>query len=251
MNINQYLKSIGKTKSELAEELGISRPTLNQYIELYETGQKIENERYNIIFKRLFSEDHSDRESFEKSLYAIKNLMERDKKYDIGCLEPKAADLVARIHNNMVHDMTKGDWDKKAYDSILILLCNYRRSPIMHELSRYFSDLNSNSDLSDLSEESKAYYAYYYKCFREIRDNPPEYDSDAFNEFLIRKEQLAAEREKHKMSRTKIVQDRLNNVLNDVLREFQKSGIDATESEIMNEVVRRMNGVSCNERSDS
>lgn len=243
MNINQYLKSIGKTKIELAEELGLSRPTLNQYIELYETGQKIENERYDIIFKRLFSGQQVDRELFEKKLISIKNLMERDKKYDIGCLKPEAADLVARIHNNMVHDMSDGEWSEKVYDAILILLSRYNDYPIMRELAGYFSDLNSDSDLSDLSEESKAYYAYYYSCFREIRDNPPKYDPNIYNEFLERKEQLAKEREERKKSRKKKVQDRLDSVVKEVLSEFQKSGIEATEDEIMNEVVRRMNGM--------
>ena len=243
MSINQYLKILGKTKSELAEELGISRPTLNQYIELYETGQKIENERYDIIFKRLFSDKQANRDLFEKKLISIKNLMERDKKYDIGCLEPEAADLVARIHNNMVHDMSKGEWSKKVYDAVLILLARYNDYPIMRELAGYFSDLNSDSDLSGLSEESKAYYAYYYKCFREIRDNPPKYDPNIYNEFLTRKEELAREREERKKNKKKKVQDRLDSVVKEVLSEFQKSGIEATEDEIMNEVVRRMNGM--------
>ena len=243
MSINQYLKSIGKTKSELASELGLSRPTLNQYIEIYENGQKIENERYDIIFKRLFSDQKVDRDSFEKKLMSIKNLLERDRKYDIGSLKPEAADLVARIHNNMVHDMSKGEWNKKVYDAVIILLSRYNDYQIMRELAGYFSDLNSDSDLSDLSEESKAYYAYYYKCFREIRDNPPKYDPDIYNEFVARKNHLAMERKERKKDREKRVQDRLDNVVKKVLLEFQKSGIEATEDEIMNEVVRRMNGM--------
>ncbi len=241
MNINQYLKSIKKTKFELAEDLRISRPTLNQYIELYEKGQKIENERYNIIFKRLFSELQLDRDLFEKKLISIKNLLERDRKYDIGCLEPKAADLVARIHNNMVNDMSRGEWSEKVYDAILILLSRYRDYPIMRELAGYFSDLNSDSDISSLSTISKAYYAYYYKCFLEIRDNPPEYNAQIYNEFITRREYLSKEREEQSKNTEKKVQDYLDKMVKEVLLEFQKNGIEATEKEIMNEVVRRMN----------
>ncbi len=220
MNISQYLKNIGKTKSELAAELEISRPTLNLYIELYETGQKIENERYDIIFRRLFSEQTVSRDLFEKKLLSIKNLMERDRKYDIGSLEPEAADTVARIHNNMVMDMSKGDWNQKVYDALLIILSRYRDYPIMRELAGYFSDLNSDADIFELTDESKAYYAYYYKCFKEIRDNPPEFNSDLYNEFVSRKEQLKAEREKRNKARDEKVHKRLDSVIKDVIQDF-------------------------------
>lgn len=243
MNINQYLKSIGKTKSELATELEISRPTLNQYIDIYETGQKIENERYNIIFSRLFSNQQAGRDLFERKLYSIKSLLERDKKYDIGSIEPGAADLVARIHNNMVNDMSKGEWDAKVYDWIIILLSRYRDYPIMRELAGYFSDLNSDSDISELAESSKAYYAYYYECFKRIRENPPEYNPEMYNEFLSRKEQLKKEREERNKALDEKVQKRLDGVVKDVMDEFQKKGIDVTEDEILNELARRMNGL--------
>ncbi len=246
MNINQYLKSIGKTKSELAAEIELSRPTLNQYIEFYETGQKIENERYNIIFNRLFSDQQADRDLFERKLYSIKYLLERDKKYDIGSIEPEAADLVARIHNNMVNDMSKGEWDAKVYDWIIILLSRYRDYPIMRELAGYFSDLNSDSDISELSDESKAYYSYYYKCFREILNNPPDYNPDTYAEFLIRKEQLTKEREKNEKERDENLKNRIEKLVKEVKNDFQKKGIEATEEEIMNELVRRMNGLGAN-----
>lgn len=243
MTINQYLRSIGKTKSELAREIGLSRPTLNQYIEFYETGQRIENERYDIIFKRLFSGRPADRDLFERRILSIKNLIERDKKYDIGCLEPEAADLVARIHNNMVSDMSNGEWDRKVYDTILIFLSRYREYPIIRELAGYFSDLNSDSEILELTEESKAYYAYYYKCFREIRDKRPEYDPDIYNDFLARKEQLKKERKERNRALDKKVQKRLERVINDIMLEFQQNGIDATEDEIMKEMARRMGGM--------
>ena len=54
-------------------------PTLNQYIELFETGKKIENERYNIIFKRLFSDRTASKELFDQKMKAVKFLLERDK----------------------------------------------------------------------------------------------------------------------------------------------------------------------------
>ena len=48
---------------------------------------------------------------------------------------------------------------------------------------------------------------------------------------------MAKEREERKKDRKKNVQDRLDSVVKEVLREFQNSGIEATEDEIMNEGV--------------
>ena len=106
MNINEYLKKIEKTKIELARDLNLSRPTLNQYIELYESGHKIENDRYDIIFNSLFSNENISRTQFDAKVDSVKLLLERDKKYEIGNLSPNAADWVARIHNSIVQDMS-------------------------------------------------------------------------------------------------------------------------------------------------
>ena len=51
-NIKQYLKDIGITQKEFAERLGLSRPTLDTYIDMFEGNQTIPKERYDIIFNR-------------------------------------------------------------------------------------------------------------------------------------------------------------------------------------------------------
>ena len=172
MNISQYLKLIGITKTQLASELGLSRPTLNLYIEQFESGKKIDNERYDIIFKHLFSDRIESKDIFEQRVNAVKFLLERDKKYDIGSLTPEAADIVARIHSIMVSDLSKSDWNRKVYETVIAFLTRYRSDEFFRELSGYFSDLNSDSDLSGISEQTKTYYSCFYKCFRELINHP-------------------------------------------------------------------------------
>lgn len=242
MDINSFLKRINKTKTELAPELGISRPTLNQYIELYENGKDIENDRYNIIFQRLFSNPDMDREEFDRQLESIKFLLERDRRYDIGTLDPEAADMVARVHNKMISDMSEGQWDKKVYDAISILLSHYRTQPVMRELLRYFSDLNSDSDLEDLQEESKAYYSYYYKMLREIVDVPPTLKAEDYEAFLLRKAEISKIRRSENNKKTESIKKKIDDILLEVELEYQKSGFDVSESEILTEVARRING---------
>ncbi len=240
MNINTFLKKIKKTKTELALELGISRPTLNQYIEMYENGNDIENERYNIIFQRLFSNFDTNREAFDRQLESIKFLLERDRRYDIGTLDPEAADIVARIHNKMVADMSERQWGKKIYDAILILLSQYRIQPVMRELMGYFSDLNSDSDLDNLPDESKAYYSYYYKVFREIVNNPPVYNEEEYESFLKRKAEISKQRMHENDQMAENVKKVINDTLMEVQLDYQTKGIEASENEIMNEIFRRI-----------
>ena len=55
MEIKKNLKALDIKISKLATELGVSRPTLDAYIEYYESGQSIPNEGYQKIFEYLFS----------------------------------------------------------------------------------------------------------------------------------------------------------------------------------------------------
>lgn len=243
MNINQYLKSIGITKTDLALAIGLSRPTLNQYIKLYEMGQTIENERYDIIFKRLFSDGQANREMFNQKMDGVKFLLERDKKYDIVSLNPEAADIVAQIHNYMVQDMSKGNWDKKVYDAISLFLTNYRNNDLFRELAGYFSDLNLDSDLSELSDQTKAYYSCFLKFFREIIKNTPKFDKNEYENFVNRRKEILKEREERNNRTTERVKNMVEKALKEIESEYQEKGIEASEDEIMTEVIRRINNI--------
>lgn len=240
MNVNEYLRTIKKTKSELAQELSISRPTLNQYIDLYDMGNKIENERYEIIFERLFSDMSLSREKFDKRVQSIKYLLERDRRYEVGNLKPDAADLIARMHNILVNDLSDDQWNRKVYDGIEILLRSYRTNVVMRELLSYFSDLNSNSDLAYLSREDKAFYSFFFGFLRNIVDSEPIFDEKTYSDFLARREQIRIEREKTRNEVSERIQRRMRDLLEEVDSEFKEKGIDVTEEEMVSEVIRRM-----------
>ena len=243
MNINQYLKNVGVTKTELASEIGLSRPTLNQYIKQFEMGQTIDNERYDIIFRRLFWDENESGELFKKRLEGVKFLLERDRKYDIGSLEPEAADIVAQIHNQMVQDMSQDGWNKKVYDTILIFLNGYKNNPVISELAGYFSDLNRDSALEELPESTKAYYAYFYKYFREIVERPPEFDQDAYEDFVERKKEILRDREENNNKAAEKVKAMIEEALKELEKEYQEKGESATEEEIRMAVIRKINSI--------
>lgn len=238
MNIKDYLKKIEITKVDLAKSLNISRPTLDQYIELFEKGQKIENDRYEIIFNRLFSDDNMAREQFDLQLDSVKFLLERDKRYDIGKLKPGDADIVATIHNCLVNDMSNDQSNRKVYNTILILLRKYHSDIIMRELCGFFSDLNSDTDISELDLESKAYYSYFYNFFSKIINKTPNFDEKKYDEFLNRRIEISTEKKKDSETKTKHLEDKLKKILEQVEIKFKNKGIDASEDEMVNEVIR-------------
>ncbi len=240
MSINSYLKKIGITKTKLAKELELSRPTLNQYIELFENNQKIENERYNIIFNRLFEDTDAPADIFAKKLQGIKNLLDRDMKYGIARLEPKAADLVSKIHNLMIKDMENDTWNSKVYDAILILLNNYRKNELMRELACYFSDLNAGADETQFSYVDKAYYSYYFKIFSVIASEKPDFDDAAYEEFLDRMNDIKIERKRRQEERVSTIRERMQEKLLEVEAEFHDNDIEASEQDILAEVMRRL-----------
>lgn len=239
MNIKEFLKLNGIKKIDLSKDLELSRPTLDQYIEIFECGKEIENERYNIIFKRLFSNLDIDRYEFDKRLMSVKYLLNRDKKYDIGELAPEAADLIADIHNKMVRDMEE-QWNSKVYEFILILLNNYKKNEIMNMLAGYFTDLNTDFDSSKWSNTEKAYYAYYYQCFRKIHLQAPELDEEAFSSFLKRKEELKSEREKRKEEKFQSVQNRMQDAISALKEEYGKNESELSERELMEAIIKRL-----------
>ena len=66
MNIRKLLQKNGLTLFSFAELLNISRPTLNSYIKIFESGSSIPNEKFQIIFEELFNQDLSN-DKFNKS----------------------------------------------------------------------------------------------------------------------------------------------------------------------------------------
>ena len=176
-----------------------------------------------------------------QKIEGVKFLLERDRKFDIGSLKPEAADIVAQIHNLMVQDMSKADWDKKVYDAISIFITNYRNNDLFRQLTSYFSDLNLDSDLSGLSEQTKAYYGCFYKFFREIIIKKPKFDENEYENFIKRKEEILKIREEKNNRTAKKVKNLVEKVLKELEVEYQEKGIEASEDEIMMEVIRRIN----------
>ena len=236
-NIKEYLKSIGITQKDFADRVGLSRPTLDTYIDLYENGNPIPKERYAIAFSTLFDEGPYTSEDFTSKLQRIEKLFNRDERYEISELEPLAADYVTSILRNMKRDMMLIDWNEDVYTFINILISNYRRNEIMQQLAEYFIFLNAFRDADEIEEKQKSYFANFYRTFDALLKNPKEYNKDNYLGFLKRCEEIKVDKEKDARSVKKQLLDQIQKIVD----EGKKKGIIFSEEEIITEINNGLN----------
>lgn len=228
MDIKKILKDFGITQKEFAEKLQLSRPTLDTYIQLYESGQEIPKEKYEIIFSSLFKNDFSKGE-FESKLHNLTGLLERDKRYGTAELSPKASDYVSTIINQMRKDMKTGEWDSDIYCFINILLANYKKNKIFKELSSYFVFLNGIKDIEEIQPEQFSYLANFYKVFHDLKENPDKYENKDYENFLNRCKEI----ESVKIQRQKDKRISIEKQIQKMLVEKEKLGVELSEEEII------------------
>lgn len=235
-NIKQYLSDVGISQKELAERIGLSRPTLNTYIELFESGKTIPKERYNIIFDRLFDNENCSAETFFKNLSQVEKLIARDQKYGISDLKPEEADLVSLIIRNMNRDLKIEGYDKDVYVFINMLLLNYRKNEIFKQLVEYFIYLNDIRDIDTIEESQIPYFANIYKAFHSLTINPCVYEEQDYQDFIKRCSEVQEENKKWATERENNLKRRIRNMI----AEYEKKGVILNEEEIIEELTNQV-----------
>ena len=236
INIKDYLKANGISKQEFAAEIKLSRPTLDSYIIAYENGEAIPRERYQIIFDELFGET-LERDDFWSTLERLKNLLERDERLGTDTLDARAADMVSRLKDRMLQDMSQNGWNQSVYIFIDMLITSYRDNIIFKRLAEYFTYLN-RSDLEDrANSEQIPYFAQFYRLFSSLLKNSTTYEEQDYIDFLERREQIIRGR----VSEQEKKEENIKKLISDTVRELQETGIDATETEILKAIIEKIN----------
>lgn len=233
MNIKKILKENNYSLKDFAEEIKLSRPTLDSYINYYESNKTIPRERYQIVFDGLFKSNLDNAEFIERIKY-YKNLFERDENLGTLSLYTGDADLVSKIHQLMLDDIKRDDCDKNIYYFISMLISSYRRNETFNYLAYYFSVLNNLVEMED-SFLDKSYLAYFYKVFKQIKDNAPEFNQKDFEDFLIRKDELLIERSERKKKRAMEIEQ----LVGEITDEYNQKGLELTKEQLIRELVNK------------
>lgn len=80
MKIKEVLKRYKLTLKELADALGLSRPTLNSYIDQFEKDEKISNNLYQYIFTQIFNKEWEDKSQILEEIKHLKNSLAHENK---------------------------------------------------------------------------------------------------------------------------------------------------------------------------
>lgn len=211
MDIKNNLKELNITQSDFASCLRLSRPTLGAYIEVFEKGEAIQKEKYNIIFHALFDNKLS-KEEFQSKLDTYAYMLERDDKMGVTDLSPTETDKVTTIVNNVIQDLKQGNYSEDIYSFIVMILNNYRREKLFKLLAEYFVALNTDCEIRD---DQKRYFANFYKMMSTVKNNPDNYNCADYEAFLQRREQVNAERMSHNEELKKAMLEKADKILKD------------------------------------
>ena len=198
MEIKKSLKTLDVKISKLATELGISRPTLDTYIDYFERGIKIPNDVYQNIFEYLFSSDKMTSIEFAQKYDYVKRVMLADAKKTIesGLSDKREEYLATKI----IEAVSSGTMTQDLLEFIFLFANNYHVD-LVKAISMYFNYTNGFKDIvkEEPSEIDKALFSQLAVLFEKYNARNIVINEDSYRR-LIEKNQSIFEKKKPKVS---------------------------------------------------
>jgi hypothetical protein len=218
IEIKKQLKNYDIKVSRLANDLGVSRPTLDSYIQYFENGQRLPSEKHNEIFNYLFSRKYDSPLEFHKS-YAI--VLEYLYKENTELIEQNIDQI-----KNITQEISTSLVDKPMLDFIEMLLKS-RSNEIVKYLSNYFNYVNGIQVYNHVksSETERALYSHLYRVFADIKKKTLLIDTDSYELFV-------------KSNKSKFYKDNEERRLNEIIELIKKEV--GKDEDIDIEVIRAM-----------
>lgn len=215
------LKKLGIKLSELAEDLMLSRPTLDTYIKYYDEGIEVPNDKYQIIFSNIFNDNIKTKQDFRDVLFKYSNMLKRD--MDIGILEfsPEDSDLINSIMDKINEDILTESFDRDIYLFISTILNNYKNDSLFLMMAKYVLYLNSIIGLTEITEEEKIFISNYYEVLLNFKENNLKYNEGNFVKFANRVKELSKKQEEG----NKKIKDEINELIEQKIKLELKKGI--------------------------
>ena len=210
MEIKKNLKSLDIKISKLATELGVSRPTLDAYIEYYENGQQIPNEGYQKIFEYLFSGEEINSVEFAQRYDYVKRVMLADARTGAELsLRAKRGNAVVK---NIVDILDSGTLEEPLVEFINLFI-NNKDKDLVKAIYYYFNFTNGFIDLSnvDVEEKNKALFSQLSKLFNDYQNDSIELLADYYEQ-IVDKNKRIFDKKKIKVNDSDIIEYIKNNL---------------------------------------
>lgn len=210
MEIKKNLKSLDIKISKLATELGVSRPTLDAYIEYYENGQQIPNEGYQKIFEYLFSGEEINSVEFAQRYDYVKRVMLADARAGAELsIQAKRENAVVK---NIIDILDSGTLEEPLVEFINLFI-NNKDKDLVKAIYYYFNFTNGFIDLSnvDVEEKNKALFSQLSKLFNDYQNDSIELLPDYYEQ-IVDKNKRIFDKKKIKVNDSDIIEYIKNNL---------------------------------------
>ncbi len=193
MNIKEQLKAIDVRVSKLASGLEISRPTLDSYIDLYERGEKIPNEKYQEIFDYLFSEDNASAVAFAQKYDYVKRIMLAEVKK--GIEDEATAKRRSFLSGSIVSCANDEKTNIETLEFIFLLMRSAEK-PAIKLLSEYICLSNGITDWEgrEMTDAEKAYFSSISAFFDAFKNGTLSIDEERVKALLERNAEMNGHR---------------------------------------------------------
>jgi len=251
MDIKSKLKEVNVTLSDFANKLEVSRPTLNNYITLYEKGEELPNEKYQLIFEELFEDDVNTKEEFEATLDRYNKLLTRDKLLGTIQFDTKTTDLMTSIIERMKEDLQNNDYDDSIYVFINNMIGSYRDDPSFSTIANFALYLNNIKDLEEIKNEDKPFISNFYKLLELQKEDKLMIDQEYYNKFIneVKELETSINNEQQKKAE-EIYENTIKERINKEIQEQLKLGLDIKEINI-DKIMNKIGLSSLNNKEES
>lgn len=225
MDIKEYLKSIHMTQKELADRLGLSRPTLDTYIQMFQMDEPLPRDKYQVVFEQLFRKPLKEDKEFRETLDKYALFLKQEQVLGTNDMSTEASYIMSLVTQEIKKDLSKNDSNIDIYVFINLLICNYRKNPILMQLVEYFLLLYSRKNVTDIAEDDKVFLSNYHRLLQNKEKMV--FQPKAFDDLL---EYANKSKKVNAMAKEQIQQQMLQK-LETKMKQLTDAGIDINSDE--------------------
>lgn len=235
--VKSILKQSGVTLSQFASDLNISRPTLDNYIETYDSGQKISNGFYYDIFDFLFENPNISDVDFIKRYKYMKE------HYGMSSIEPQVS--VTKLKSGF--NLPKGDY-QETLEQIQQIIDNDRQNPDtpidiykiflgalkfktneIYDFYKFYSLYHGIEKIGSLNDEQKKLYGLLHEALNKSEDKNLSIDPILLNNFVAHANKTYENRNHKILNIKNAISDKLTEVIEDELQKGNLSDMDLND----------------------
>ena len=233
MEIKKSLKALDIKISKFATDLGISRPTLDAYIETFEKGQQISNDTYQRIFEYLFNGGPMTSIDFVQKFDYVKRVMLNGK---VSVEQDAIAQRKISVIENIQMKLNAEDLEKPLAEFVNLFLSN-KQVDLVQAIYMYFNYVNGFENMSEykIPDKDKAFFSQLSLLLDQYRQDEIEIDQGQY-QLVFEKNQALFEKKRVKINDSDIVAyireslSESNDLNLDVLKEMIES-VEASKND--------------------